>query len=208
MTKFILCRHGHVEGISPERFRGRTDLALTKQGRAEAQRLADRIVSSWQPKAIYTSPMGRCIETGRAVGKACGVMPQPLEDLNDINYGDWQGKTHAEVERNEPQQFAQWYSAPQLIRFSHGDSLQDLTARCADILRKALKRHPNETVVLVGHDSVNRVLLLECLGLPLSSYWLLAQNPCCVNEFDIHAGRTTIRRINETWHLEETGHLE
>jgi broad specificity phosphatase PhoE len=46
-------------------------------------------------------------------------------------------------------------------------------------------RHPDDAVVLVGHDSVNRVLLLELLDLPLSTYWRVEQNPCCINEIDI-----------------------
>ena len=40
MMRFILVRHGHVEGIEPERFRGRADLSLTKQGEGQAQALA------------------------------------------------------------------------------------------------------------------------------------------------------------------------
>jgi probable phosphoglycerate mutase len=51
---------------------------------------------------------------------------------------------------------------------------------------------------------VNRVLLLQFLDLPLSSYWRLAQSPCCVNEIDIDAGKVCIQRLNETHHLEKT----
>ena len=56
MTKLILVRHGHVEGISPERFRGRAELPLTDTGRREAEATAARIAASWRPAAIYTSP--------------------------------------------------------------------------------------------------------------------------------------------------------
>ena len=69
MTKLILTRHGHVEGISPERFRGRAELPLTELGRREAEMTAARIAASWRPAAIYTSPMGRCVDTGAAIGK-------------------------------------------------------------------------------------------------------------------------------------------
>jgi probable phosphoglycerate mutase len=65
-----------------------------------------------------------------------------------------------------------------------------------------LARHPDATVVLVGHDSVNRTLLLELLDLPLSAYWRLAQDPCCLDEIDIGDGKICIRRINETAHLD------
>jgi hypothetical protein len=92
MTKIILTRHGHVEGIEPERFRGRENLPLTGRGRAEAQAVAERIASAWQPVAIYTSPLERCIVTGAAIAKACHLAAAVLADLNDIDYGAWQFK--------------------------------------------------------------------------------------------------------------------
>jgi phosphoserine phosphatase len=49
MTKILLTRHGHVEGIKPERFRGREPLQLTERGTAEAAALAQRIAARWRP---------------------------------------------------------------------------------------------------------------------------------------------------------------
>jgi phosphoserine phosphatase len=55
----------------------------------------------------------------------------------------------------------------------------------------------------VGHDSVNRALLMQLLDQPLSSYWRLAQDPCCINEIDVVGWSIQVRRINETQHLRE-----
>src|SRR2546423_2768297 len=77
MTKLILVRHGHVEGISPERFRGRAELPLTETGRREAAATAARIAASWRPAAIYTSPTGCCIATGAADGKPGRLSASP-----------------------------------------------------------------------------------------------------------------------------------
>ncbi|HYZ41819.1 MAG TPA: histidine phosphatase family protein, partial [Stellaceae bacterium] len=90
MTKIILVRHGHVEGISPERFRGRADLALTAAGRRQAEATARRIQATWTPVAVYTSPLSRCRATGEAIGRPFGLSPQPIEGLIDIDYGKWQ----------------------------------------------------------------------------------------------------------------------
>src|SRR5437764_6038356 len=87
MTKLLLVRHGHVEGISPERFRGRAELPLTATGRREAEMTAARIAASWRPAAIYTSPMSRCVDTVAAIGKPFGLAPAPMPGLNDIDYG-------------------------------------------------------------------------------------------------------------------------
>lgn len=73
----------------------------------------------------------------------------------------------------------------------------------ADALRSVLARTPNGTIVIVGHDSVNRALLLQFLDMPLSAYWRIEQSPCGLNEIDVEDGKVSIRRINETRHLEE-----
>ena len=202
MTKILLTRHGHVDGIKPERFRGREPLDLTALGRAEAAALAQRIADAWRPTHIYTSPMGRCIETATAIAKTTGAAAKTCDDLNDLDYGAWQFKTFDDAKKQNPDLFAAWFAAPHLIRFPNGESLQDLVARVANALRMVLARHPDETIVLVGHDSVNRALLTELLDLPLSAYWRIAQSPCCLNEIDIAAGKICVQRINETGHLE------
>jgi probable phosphoglycerate mutase len=202
MTKIILTRHGHVEGIKPERFRGRQPLELTERGTAEAALLAQRIATRWQPRQIYTSPMGRCIATAAAIARATGLGAKTCDDLNDIDYGGWQFKTFADAKADDPALFAAWFATPQRVRFPNGESLQDLAARTANALRMVLARHPDETVVLVGHDSVNRALLLQILEQPLSAYWRLAQDPCCINELDVSGAGVCVRSINETQHLE------
>jgi probable phosphoglycerate mutase len=202
MTKIILIRHGHVEGIKPERFRGREPLDLTARGRAEARAVAKRVAGAWRPCKIYTSPMGRCVETGAAIAQACRISTEICADLNDIDYGAWQFIGYEYARNQDPALFAAWFATPHLIRFPNGESLQDLVARTANVLRLVLGRHPDETIVLVGHDSVSRALLLQLLDQPLSAYWRLAQDPCCINEIDVVDGKICVLRVNETQHLD------
>ena len=203
MTKIILTRHGHVEGISPERFRGRTDLPLTELGEAQAKAVAIRVASAWTPSMVYTSPMRRCLATAETIAAACRVPIEILDHLNDLDYGEWQWRSYAEVRAASPQVFSAWFASPHLIRFPGGESLQDLVARTGDALRLAIARHgqATDTIVLVGHDSVNRALLLQLLDQPLSAFWLIQQHPCAINEIEISEGRVRVLRVNETAHL-------
>jgi phosphoserine phosphatase len=106
-----------------------------------------------------------------------------------------------------PELLAAWHTTPHLVRFPEGDSVQDLAARTANALRFVLNRHASEeeTVVFVGHDSVNRALLMQLLDQALSAYWRIAQEPCAINEIDIIDGRICVQRMNETHHLENIG---
>ena len=115
MTKLLLTRHGHVEGIFPERFRGRAELALTKKGVAQAEALAARIARAWKPAVVYTSALQRCVVTGASIARACGIGAAPLPGLMDIDYGQWQMRTHDEVKAEAPETYRQWKTAPQRV---------------------------------------------------------------------------------------------
>ena len=199
--KLLLTRHGHVDGIKPARFRGRAELALTPTGVTQAAALAQRIARQWKPVAIYTSGLRRCVVTGARIGEAVGVKPVVLDGLMDLDYGAWQMRSYDEVKAEAPEAFRLWHAAPHLMRFPGGESLQDLLARTSDALRTVLARHSDRAVVMVGHDSVNRALLLQLLDQPLAAYWKLAQDPCTLNEIDIDGSKVTIRRVNDTSHL-------
>jgi broad specificity phosphatase PhoE len=202
MTRLLLTRHGHVEGIKPARFRGRAELALTPTGLAQADALASRIARQWKPVAIYTSGLQRCVVTGARIAAATGAPASVMDGLMDLDYGAWQMRTHDEVRAEAPDAFKLWHTAPHLMRFPKGESLQDLVARTADGLRTVLARHPGQVVVMVGHDSVNRGLLLQLLDQPLSAYWKLAQDPCTLNEVVVEGDKIEILRLNDTSHLD------
>jgi broad specificity phosphatase PhoE len=202
MTRILLTRHGHVEGIHPPRFRGRREIPLSPLGRKQAGAVAQRIASRWTVSAVYTSPMRRCVDTGAAIADACGTNAHVLEPLVDLDYGSWEWKTYEEMKTEFPDTFAQWFAAPQRVRFPNGESLQDLVARAANVVRTVHARHPTDTVVLVGHASTNRAILLQMFDQPLSAYWRLEQSPCTLNEIDFADHHVRVDRFNDTSHLE------
>jgi len=201
MARLLLVRHGHVDGIDPPRFRGRRDVPLSEQGRRQARAVAACIGAEWQPGAIYTSPLARCVQTAAEIGSACSLAPLALPDLTDLDYGAWEWKTHAEVRAESPELYERWFAAPQLVRFPQGESVQDLIARVANVLRLVLARHATDTVVLVGHDSGIRALLLQLLDQPICAYWHLAPQPASLSEAEIGAGKVQVLSLNETRHL-------
>lgn len=103
MTTLILMRHGHVEGINPERFRGRAELPLSALGVRQAHALARRVAARFSPAALYTSPMGRSIATGAPIAQALNLSSRVLDGLHDLDYGQWQGLTHEMVRKKADQ---------------------------------------------------------------------------------------------------------
>jgi len=120
------------------------------------------------------------VATLRRHWRACGVDPIAISDLDDLDYGDCQWNTFQEVEEQWPRLYAQRFTAPQFVRFPNGEALQDIVLRSANGLRRVIVGFPDAAVVLVGHESINRVMLLQLLDQPLSAYWRIAQDPCAI----------------------------
>jgi phosphoserine phosphatase len=205
MTELVLVRHGHVDWHNPERFRGRAELALSDRGHRQARAAALRIATTWKPDTVYTSPLGRCRATGAAIAAPFRIAVQPVEGLADIDYGAWQGLTRDEAAVRWPEEIDLWFRAPHLASIPGGETLAALLSRVSAALHDILRRHPTETLVIVGHDSVNRVLLLHAMELPLSRYWHLQQDPCGINTLSFNDGSFVIRSLNETQHLAGLG---
>jgi phosphoserine phosphatase len=201
MTELILLRHGHVDWHDPERFRGRAELALSDLGRRQARAAALAVATTWKPDAVYTSPLGRCRDTAAAIAAPFRLAVQPVEALADIDYGAWQGLTWEEAAAQWPAEIERWRRAPHLASIPGGETLAALVSRTSAAFYDLLRRHPAETLVIISHDSVNRVLLLQVLELPLSRYWHLRQDPCGLSTLSFDNDSFVVRSVNETGHL-------
>jgi probable phosphoglycerate mutase len=207
MTTLILVRHGHVEGIQPERFRGRAELPLTPLGLRQAEAARDRIAAAWQPSAIHSSPLGRCVRTAEIIAQPFGLPVERNAAFTDIDCGSWQGLTLSEAESRWPGDFALWRTVPHQMTIPGGESLHAVAARAIPSLHAVLAAHAGQTIVLVAHNSVNRVLLLHMLDLPLSHYFTLAQEPCAINVVEFADGRFRVQSFNDGLHCALSEHV-
>jgi len=201
MTRFILVRHGQTEWNRVERFRGRADVPLNETGIQQAEATSKRIAAQWQPVAVYASPLSRAMKTAEAIAHPFQMAVNPLAGLVDIDYGLWQGLTPEEVGKRWPQELDAWYNAPHTVRIPGGESLADLRVRGLDAVHQLADQYEGETIVLVGHTVINRVILLAVMGLGNERFWRLHQDTCAINVFEKNGGDFTIVSLNDTCHL-------
>jgi len=204
MTRIILVRHGqtawNIGSGTGERFRGRVDLPLDDTGLAQARALAARL-ADLPIVAIYSSPLKRAVETAQPVAQQLGLTVRPLPGIIDINYGDWQGLSHAEVAKSYPDLYRRWLEKPHLVRFPNGESLRQVRLRGMAALKEVAARHKGRIILLVAHQVVNKVLICAMLGLDNSHFWCIRQDNGCINVFDHQDGLFTAVLINDTCHL-------
>lgn len=154
------------------------------------------------PAAAYASPFSRRMTTARIIARPQSLSVVPMGNLLDINYDDWQGRSYQEVQQADPEG-TRWFNAPHLAVIPGGETLLHLAGRVAETTQSIVTRHRGETVLLGGHGSVNRVLLLHALDLPLSRLWHLHQEPCAINVVTCHdSDGWRVLSLNAALHLQ------
>lgn len=202
MTCIILVRHGQTEWNRIERFRGRADVPLNETGLAQAEATGERVAKTWQPVAVYTSPLSRSVKTAQAIARHFNLPVQIHPDLADIDYGEWQGLTPEEARQRWPEQIDDWYHHPERASIPRGETLTALRQRAMQTVNELAAKHPGETIVLVGHTVINRIILLGVLGLGNERFWHLRQDTCAINVFEVENGDFVLVSLNDTCHLQ------
>jgi len=203
-TRIILVRHGQTAWNRQPRFRGQSDLPLDALGLKQAEATGRYLAKRWSVAAVYASPMQRAMQTAEAIAEIHGLTAEPFSGLLDINFGEWQGHSPDEVGERYPDLLRAWVEEPHTVRFPDGERLDDVRQRVTSGLEEVIGRHPGQTVALVGHAVVNRVLLCAVLGLGNDHFWRLRQETCAVNVFEVDEdGVFTMVLLNDTCHLQD-----
>ena len=200
MTLFILVRHGQTEWNREERFRGRADLLLNETGLRQAL-AAGLHMKGWPIAAIYSSPLKRTLETAKIIANQFGLPVKPLDGLIDIDFGNWQGLSAEEAAERDSELYNTWLEFPHRVRFPRGESLADVRQRVLAAVDGIAAEHGGQTVILVSHMVVCRVLLCAMLGLDNSNFWQVRQDVCAINAFEVRDGVPAVTLVNDTCHL-------
>jgi len=202
MTKVYLARHGQTEWNKKLTFRGRIDVPLNEAGYREARALSDALKDK-NIEAIYTSPLRRSIETAQPIAKFFHLEIVPVQGLIDINYGDWEGLTFNEVKKRYSDQYDKWEKKPDLIRFPHGETLDEAKERSFRAFISIVEKNPGKSILIVPHRVINKVLLCALLGLSNSHFWEIKQDTGCINLIEYVNNKFILSLMNDTCHLKE-----
>jgi len=197
VTRLYLVRHGAVDGAG--RFYGHLDVPLSDEGRRQIGEAAAAL-AGLELAAVCCSDLTRALESARIIAAGHGLAPLPDPAFREMNLGLLEGLPFAEL-RQHPELASKRYEDMWSFRFpGGGENLQDIAERARPALARILEAHPGpETnVVLVAHNSVNRILIGDALGLPLRQVFGFAQDFGCVNRIDYDAERVRLVLLNWT----------
>ncbi|MFF3779979.1 histidine phosphatase family protein [Streptomyces sp. NPDC001933] len=165
----LLARHGQTVWHAENRYAGVSDIALTDEGRRQARRLAEWAARS-EVDAVWTSTVGRAIETARPACEALGITPRREHELRECDFGEVEGRTLAEFAAEHPQRAREYRADPVAHPFPGAEDPRAAAARGSSALRRIADAHPGQRVLVVAHNTLLRLVLCELLSIPLGSY--------------------------------------
>jgi len=198
--QLVLIRHGetlhNVAGIA----QGWQDSELSDRGRTQVGRLAQRLVSM-RCDALFSSTLNRAIASAQAISDATGLPIQPLEDLREMNYGTWEGKSFLDVRKTDEPAYQRWiaeldYPCPE--GESHAHVLERMKRAFAAVRASKAVRP-----VVVSHGTAIRIGATALLEAPLEMSRHLAQDNAALNIFLWRGERCVLKLWNDTGHWKE-----
>jgi probable phosphoglycerate mutase len=153
-------------------------------------------------EALYSSPLGRALETARLIGEAIGREPVVDRRLTELNYGAWEGKTLEEFKRAYPAIYCAWDADPANVAPPGGESGVQLIERVTPFMAEVAQRHRTGNVVVVCHKTVCRLLACQIMGVPLTEYRRrIPVENAALNIFETEEGNWRVVALNDTLHL-------
>lgn len=156
-----LLRHGETElggGL-----RGSLDDALTAKGWAQMQAAVDT-AGPWQ--VLVSSPLQRCARFAQSLGEQRGLPVHLAPGLQELHFGEWEGRSAADLMLTHEQQLGQFWADPYSFTPPGAEPVSDFSARVLAVLAALRAEHAGKHVLLVTHGGVMRLLLARARGLP------------------------------------------
>jgi alpha-ribazole phosphatase len=195
-TRIYLIRHGEVVGHETPGYNGHADVELTARGVAQYHQLKERLAGAGIT-ACYTSDLTRCVAGARIITAELGVEPVLIRELRELDIGVWEGMTWTEIVERYPAEWKARLADLVNYRVPGGENLKDLADRVIPALRKIVLSHRGANVLVVGHGGINRVIILNAIGAPLSAMFTVEQSYACLNIIDYYEdGKTVVSLMN------------
>ncbi len=200
--RLYLVRHGETESNRLGLALGQDDVPLNERGLRQAEQVAGALAR--QPlTAVYSSPLQRALSTACAIAEPQGLEVKVEERLIEMDIGEVEGLTFAEVRSRYPNFLEMWAGPEGPARpMPGGERLLDVQERAWSAVDELAARHGEEAVAAVTHNFVILSILARVLGLELAQFRRLRHSVGAIAEVDFGPRRVVVVRLNDTCHIQ------
>lgn len=188
-------RHGKIKRADNQRrYIGQLDVPLSEEGVQQA-RCLQKILEPVTMSTVFSSDLARSRQTAGIVTGTKSVKKIVRQDLREINMGDWEGYTFADIARRFPDEFKARGADIGYYRVTGGESFADCYQRVLMAFHEIINSSEGN-VLFVGHAGVNRLLLCHILGMPLANLFKIRQDYGCLNVITYASSGYQVKLVN------------
>lgn len=201
-TRFLLLRHGQTPMSAARQYSGLSDPSLSELGRYQAERAAQYLASRGGIDVIVSSPLKRCQETALAAAQALGMSDiRTLDDLREMDFGQWDGLTFSQAHESEPELHQQWLADPKVAP-PGGESLVQAHRRIKRVREELQREYGEATILVVSHVTPIKSILRQALDASAGMFHRMHLDLASLSIAEFYSdGPTCVRLVNDTSYL-------
>lgn len=164
-----IARHAETTWNLAGRYQGRRESSLSARGMQQGFVFGDAFAAiTPRIERIISSPLHRTRATATFAAERLNLPVETDDALLEIEHGTWNGRMRDEIAANDPERYLTWRERPHDVAFENGESLLDVMTRWKRFRTTA---HFDAPTLIVTHDAVVRIALLDIMRRPLSAFW-------------------------------------
>ncbi len=195
MLEVMLIRHMETKWNEEQRYIGRTDMPLSALGRDNGKKLSKYLAGERISK-VFASSMKRAKETAAFIAPKSEI--ESLEGLREIDFGDWEGLTHAEIMESFETAMNSWIIDPAKEPIPGGEDWSNFENRVISEFDRITRTTSEGTIAIVTHAGPIKIILGNILDVASNRYWQIFQNKGAINSVRIDGDRKWIVTVNDT----------
>jgi alpha-ribazole phosphatase len=206
-TTLYLVRHGETEGAEVKRYKGSIDVPLSEKGERQIEQVSAFILKDLQkrsdppsppafPGAVYCSDLRRAIRSAEIIAKPYSLDPVIVPSLRERNFGIWEGMSFDEIREKYPEEFDAWAGNPLQFSPMQGESTIAMKERVIDAFEKIIGKHKGDSIAIVSHGGVNRIILCHTLGISLENIFRVEQDYAALNIIEFWERYPVVKLMN------------
>ncbi|OAI43686.1 hypothetical protein AYO38_10480 [bacterium SCGC AG-212-C10] len=199
-TRILITRHGQTVTNTEGRFCGHSETDLTPRGKEQASALGRRLRDT-EVHAVYTSDLGRAMETAALILEGREITASVDPDLRELHYGEWELEKGTVVQRRYAEQHRLMRAEDPAWHPPGGENVATVRKRTHAALQRIIRKHTHQTVLIVSHGTAINCMLSEVLGAPVSHTFRISIGNCGLSEVIIERKHAVISLLNDQSHL-------
>ena len=202
MVRLYITRHGETKWNTEKRLQGWLNSPLTEKGILQGN-LLHKAVKMYKISKIYSSPSERALKTAKAARGDLDIEIEIMDELKEMNMGNWEGKTLTEIKEKEPENFENYWTKPHLFVKNSGEDFTDLLMRTKKAVARILKDNHEGDILIVTHGVTLKSLLSEFTEEDFYKFWtrpVVDQASISMVEIDDN-NHGTIKLYGDTRHM-------